>query len=708
MSDKKILNVKMPNIIDSYYEDEDFQQELDKISIDNICASEQTRVIKNIRKTLASTLKKKYGFSNGELKELTTKILKIHGLDESNFDSLSVFDSFISERINDLSIDDNSNKNEKTIAGTMNEVNASNQKLIGYHMLYQTMKELYGQEEAKRLSGDMYDLSLGLSDSTKICLPYCWALDASKLVVEGRKFGQLPSAPSHRVDSYISALDETLHQMSSHLAGAIAVGTFFLDIAHILMYKMRVSFKKLKEDTTFRKYIENCYQTFIHSVNHLSRNGVESPFTNISLFDREKLKYLMGNDNYGWYFPNKEAVAKDNGYDGKMSAEEWYNFIVEFVIELQRIYANFHNAGDPLNNGLPYRFPVVTYNFSKSENKDIEDEEFLKEACKLDISRFNIFTSQGTKVASCCRLINDSELLDMGSTVNSFGGSTISMGSHRVCTVNFARIAYEAKDMKDFYKILDKRTKEAGKILKAHKVLIGKLTQVGLEPFISRGWIRMDRLFSTYGILGVVEAQKILETKFPEYHTEEHNLMVEFLKHFDSKVRETGKEFGIATNIEQIPGESFAVRLATADKLVFPDMNIIDTPLYANQFVPLWDDSTVWERMEEYGVVDAQLSGGGIVHLQIGSATTSKQNEKLIREAIKCDCEHFAINRVYSRCKDCGHVFDTKMTDCPHCGKNNMEYLTRTIGYFTPVDSWNKVRREWEFPRRKFNDDSLI
>lgn len=708
MSDKKILNVKMPNIIDSYYEDEDFQQELDKISIDNICASEQTRVIKNIRKTLASTLKKKYGFSNGELKELTTKILKIHGLDESNFDSLSVFDSFISERINDLSIDDNSNKNEKTIAGTMNEVNASNQKLIGYHMLYQTMKELYGQEEAKRLSGDMYDLSLGLSDSTKICLPYCWALDASKLVVEGRKFGQLPSAPSHRVDSYISALDETLHQMSSHLAGAIAVGTFFLDIAHILMYKMRVPFKKLKEDTVFRKYIENCYQTFIHSVNHLSRNGVESPFTNISLFDREKLKYLMGNDNYGWYFPNKEAVAKDNGYDGKMSAEEWSNFIVEFVIELQRIYANFHNAGDPLNNGLPYRFPVVTYNFSKSENKDVEDEEFLKEACKLDISRFNIFTSQGTKVASCCRLINDSELLDMGSTVNSFGGSTISMGSHRVCTVNFARIAYEAKDMKDFYKILDKRTKEAGKILKAHKVLIGKLTQVGLEPFISRGWIRMDRLFSTYGILGVVEAQKILETKFPEYHTEEHNLMVEFLKHFDTKVRETGKEFGIATNIEQIPGESFAVRLATADKLVFPDMNIIDTPLYANQFVPLWDDSTVWERMEEYGVADAQLSGGGIVHLQIGSATTSKQNEKLIREAIKCDCEHFAINRVYSRCKDCGHVFDTKMSDCPHCGKNNMEYYTRTIGYFTPVDSWNKVRREWEFPRRKFNDDSLI
>ena len=388
MSDKKILNVKMPNIIDSYYEDEEFQAELEGISLEKICDSEQIRVIKNIRKTLASTLKKKYGFTNGELKELTTKILKIHGLDESNFDTLSMFDSFVSQRINDLSIDDNSNKNEKTIAGTMNEVNSSNMKLIGFHMLYQTMKELYGQEEAKRLSGDMYDLSLGLSDSTKILLPYCWALDASKLVIEGRKFGQLPSAPVHRVDSYISALDETIHQMSSHLAGAIAIGTFFLDIAHILMYKMRVPFSKVKDDAEFRKYIENCMQTFVHSVNHLSRSGVESPFTNISLFDRSKLKYLMGPDNYGWYFPNKEAVAKDNGLEGKMSNEDWSNFIVEYVVELQRIYANFHNQGDPLNNGLPYRFPVTTYNFSKTEDKDVEDEAFLKEACKLDISRF--------------------------------------------------------------------------------------------------------------------------------------------------------------------------------------------------------------------------------------------------------------------------------------------------------------------------------
>nr|DAO90607.1 MAG TPA: anaerobic ribonucleoside triphosphate reductase [Caudoviricetes sp.] len=704
---KGIINVKSPTIVDSYYEDEDFQKELDKISDEQFLNGSTMRTIKNIKKTLVSALKKKYGLTNGQLKEVSEKILKIHGLDAESFDSLGMFEPFMTERTNDLSIDDNSNKNEKTIAGLINEVVSPNAKLIGYDMLYRVMKELYGSKEAKILSGDLYDLSLGLSDATKILLPYCWALDASKLVIEGRKFGQLPSKPAKRVDSYIAALNETVHQMSSHLAGAIAVGTFFLDIAHLLMYKERVPFSKLKEDKEYRKYMENQMQKFVHSVNHLSRNGVESPFTNISIFDRSKLAFLIGSDNYGWYFPNKKDIAIDNGLEEKMNSDEFQSFVIDYIMELQEIYEKFHEAGDPSQNGIPYRFPVVTMNISKNENDEVEDEKFLKDICKLDISRFNIFTSGGTKIASCCRLINDKELLDLGSQVNSFGGTSIAMGSHRVCTINFARIAYEANSMEDFYKILDMRIRNTAKILKAHKILIGKLTQKGLQPFITRGWIKMDRLFSTFGILGVVECKKILEEKFADEIKEDEDVMHDFLVYLNDKSTKYSKELGIFSNIEQIPGESFAIRLATADKLIFNE-NIISEPMYANQFVPLWKDATLWERLEIYGKYDSLLSGGGIVHAQIGTSTTSQQNEKIIREAIRAKCEHFALNRVYTKCKDCEEVFNTKVATCPHCGSLNVTYYTRTIGYFTPVDSWSKIRREWEFPQRKFVDDSLV
>ena len=707
MTKKRILNVKSPTIVDSYYEDEDFQKELDKVSDDILINAETNRTIKNIRKTLASALKKKYGFTNGELKELTSKILKIHGLEASNFDALSSFAKILESRVNDVSIDDNSNKNEKTIAGVNNEITAAFRKLVGYHMLYGVMKDLYGQAEAKVLSGDLYDFSLGLSDSTNILIPYCWALDASKIVLEGRKFGQLPSAPVHRVDSYISALDETIHQMSSHLAGAIAVGTFFLDIAHILIYKERVPFEKIKTDAVMRKHIENCFQTFVHSVNHLSRNGVESPFTNISLFDRVKLKGLVGPENYGWYFANKKEVALDNGLEDKMSAEQWQEFVINYIIELQEIYAKFHEKGDPLNNGIPYRFPVTTMNISKDDDDKVLDEKFFDFVCQRDITRFNIFTSKGTKVASCCRLINDAELLDMGSSVNSFGGSTVSMGSHRVVTINFARIAYEANSMEDFYHILDKRIRGAAKVLKAHKVLIGKMEEKGLEPFITRGWIRMDRLFSTFGILGVVEAKKILETKFADQIEDGQDVMKDYLVYLNKHSQEYAKELGLFSNIEQIPGESYAVRLATVDNLIF-DEDIIDAPLYANQFVPLWEDATIWEKLEADGKYNQLLTGGGIVHAQLGSKTTPSQNRKIIEYAIKCGCEHFVLNSVYSKCPKCGAVYDHKVASCSKCGHNeHMEYFTRVVGFFVPVDCWNPTRRNWEFERRTFIDDSL-
>ena len=106
----------------------------------------------------------------------------------------------------------------------------------------------------------------------------CWALDASKLVTVGREFGVLKSKPAKRVSSYISMLCETIHQMSNHLAGAIAIGSFFLDLAHLMIYKERRTLNELRTDKRIRKTIENEIQQFIHSINHLSRNGAESPF----------------------------------------------------------------------------------------------------------------------------------------------------------------------------------------------------------------------------------------------------------------------------------------------------------------------------------------------------------------------------------------------------------------------------------------------
>lgn len=707
---KTALKIKYPDFsIDSEI-DENLAKELQTITYDKLTTSSTTRTIKNIKKNIIATLKSNYPFINGRVKEVADIILKKHGLHEDSFDFVNLFESGLHENINDISIDDNANKNEKVFRGYLNELEKSIDKLIGYDVLYRTMKDLYGEKEAKKLTGEMYTYALGLSDSSNVILPYCWALDASKLVTVGREFGVLKSKPAKRVSSYISMLCETIHQMSNHLAGAIAIGSFFLDLAHLMIYKERRTLNELRTDKRIRKTIENEIQQFIHSINHLSRNGAESPFTNVSIFDRPKLEGLISDDNYGWYFPNHKAISTDNDLQDKMSNEDFKKYVIDYITEIQNLFMDFFEKGDPLQNGMPYRFPVATINFSKIKNEstgkfEIQDKEFLKAVCKRDISRFNIFSSAGTKICSCCRLINDIEMLDFASQSNSLGGGgSISLGSHRVITINFQRIALECQSFEDYLNILSFRVEEAAKILKAHKLMLLKFTKEGYEPFIANGFINPKRLFSTFGLLGIYEANKTLRQRFDI--PADRDITGEILEYFNTKVNDVSKQYGIIGNIEQIPGESFAVRLAEADKAIY-GFGDDYYKLYANQFCPLYEDFTLAEKIKTDGKYNMKLTGGGIVHIQIATQTTPQQNEQLIKFACAEGCEHFALNRVYSRCKKCGKVYNTKVDKCD-CGAegDDLERLTRVIGFFTPVSSWGKVRREWEFPRRRFTDVS--
>lgn len=654
-----------------FYENEAFEDD-----------AKTTRTLNNIRKTLKTALEE-----HGSVRHLAS-ILKVHGLHKSNFDFVANIENTINQKLNDISIDDNSNKEDKTIEAIHQEIFAAGKKAIGYDMLYRMIKEMYGKEEAKRLTGKMYDFSIALADSTNILKVYCYAVNANHLVISGRPFGQLHSGPCQRVSSYISALSETIHQLASHLAGAIAVGSFFFDIAHLMMYKQSVSIQTLKNNQHIRKNLGNEFQQFIHSVNHLSRNSNESPFTNVSIFDRVKLRAII--KDMEWYFPDTDVEK-----------------VVEYVLEIQDVFLDLFDAGDPLKNGAPYRFPIVTVNLSKSKSSSVLDKEMLDDICNRDIYRYNIFTSEGTKVASCCRLINDVEMMEYAGQANSFGaGGSINLGSHRVATINFNRIALEARCIDHYYQILDKRIEDTAKILAAHKQLIKLTSNKGLQMFLNNGWMSMNRLFSTFGIIGIVEAAETMIDKLGINEGDRAENITQFktdvLTFLNRRVEEVSKKHGLIGNIEQIPGESMAVKLANVDKMLFGRGQVKYT-MYSNQFIPLWKDCSVWEKFEEDGRYNQLITGGGIVHAQINDQVTSTQAKKLIRYAVKSGCEHFALNSVYSEC-DNKHTSLGKFDTCPVCGKDISSYFTRVVGFFTRVDAWNSTRREWEFPKRTFVD----
>ena len=108
---------------------------------------------------------------------------------------------------------------------------------------------------------------------------------------------------------------------------------------------------------------------------------------------------------------------------------------------------------------------------------------------------------------------------------------------------------------------------------------------------------------------------------------------------------------------------------------------------------------SIWDRMEIDGKYNRLITGGGIVHVTIGEKLTPQQSKKVIEFAANSGCEHFALNSVYSIFED-GSVLLGKFKKNPITGSPVKDYLTRVVGFFTQVSSWNKTRREWEFEKR--------
>lgn len=709
---KKMINVSYPNF--NVNEENPYQEEMDKLLDISLTEASTTRTIKNITECLTKSLRSKYGIKDKEeLKNAVNEILKIHGMSSQHFDPISTISKLTfgeDKNVNNISVDDNANKTSINMEGICGEAFLPYKKVVGYDYLYQTIKELYGKEEAKKCCASMYDLSLALNDSTKITIPYCYCIDASKLVIKGRDFGQVHSSPAHRVNTYISILCDTIREISFCVAGAIAVGSFFLDVAHLAIYKERITLDDLRTDKKTRKYISNCLQQFIHSVNHYSRNSVESPFTNVSCFDRDKLINLISDENYGWYFPKKAAVVEDNEIAN--NKEAYREFVLDYIEELQEIYIDIFDAGDPLRNGLQFPFPVTTVNLSITVDENGErkltntDDKLYNYIVGKDISKYNIYCSEGTKVASCCRLLSDAEMLGLGEGVNSFGGSQISLGSHRVVTTDMFRAACEAESYDDFKKILTERVEESAKILQAHRVLIHKLEKCGTQPWITNGWINMSHLFSTFGCVGYVEADKMLKYKF---NHKDFDYMKDFLVYFNKECKRVANEYKMIWNLEAIPAEGMAPKLAKADMIIFGNdenkyMNTdFEMPqILANQWCSLWEDHTIYEKMKRDGDIQSLMTGGSIIHINIDSKITKTQAKKLIEDSVKYGMAHFALNAVYIECKECGHVVKGYLDKCPNCGSSELNHYTRIIGYISKVENFNPTRRKYDFPRRKF------
>jgi len=579
--------------------------------------------------------------------------------------------SYLSKHPTDVSIDNNANVNEsKSFCNYISEVMKGWLKLQGYQDLYSILQSSYGKKEADNILSSIWNGDIYMHDSTAIQVPYCWAFSTQFLIEKGQPWGQLHSLKPHRRRSFIDQVKEITIEAAQEVAGAVAIGDLFVGYAYFVKREgLDIS------NPYHRKDIENDFQSLVHTLNKKLRPSHQSPFTNLSIFDRPNLEHLFGNTR----FPDGSKPDFD---------------IVE---EVQKIFCDWYSKGDPISK-IPYRFPIVTLNLRTDANKKILDQKAFKYFSKINLNSgcFNIYISSGNKIASCCRLVSDLEMAG----ADSFGNGGISLGSHRVVTVNLARLGKRASNEKELFSLLNQQLKKTERILIAHRKLLHKRIDQGFLRLFQYGIMHMKRLFSTFAINGVYECLEELSNSITT--NKGKALAHKLLNHIKEYSNACSKKHGWPFNVEQVPAESLAVKFAAKDALLY-DM---DYQIYSNQFIPLWVDYDIADRVKLDGEFSKTLTGGGISHLNLSEKLTSvDQMKSLIRYAVKSGCEHFAINYNFCKCRNEHITIAGPSKLCPICGDPIEEQYTRIVGYLTKVSAWNKGRRK-EHEKRVFKKKS--
>jgi anaerobic ribonucleoside-triphosphate reductase len=336
--------------------------------------------------------------------------------------------------------------------------------------------------------------------------------------------------------------------------------------------------------------------------------------------------------------------------------------------------------------------------------------------------------------------------------INSFGAtSALKIGSHRVCTIDLPRVSLKSSNQREFIEELDKALLKAYMVLKAHRFIVRDITNSGKLPLYRHGLMDLNRQYSTFGIIGIPEMCELMGldaiseeglefqervinhinnfAKSKNKVEEEESYIVEFrdghkiqkvinskvsilrkgqrqlvnvkdLKwndHYNGrtvkKVYIKANKISYTYNVEQIPGESAAVKMLKKDKLIFKSPELDNYHLYSNQFVPLDKDISIAKRMKIHGRFDHKIGGGAILHINVAERVEDPNiMKKLILKAIEANNIYFAINYNFQECPD-GHITVGRVNICPTCGKPIVQEYSRVVGFITPKSNWSKQRR---------------
>ena len=629
----------------------------------------------------------------------------LNGFSEKNVNFSDFIDAFTAKNAvtADVTIDANANASTKDIRALLNEKDKPLDKIFAFNKLFLELKQKYGLKTAREWLNQEYNGGFYLHDAcTSTYMGYCFAYDLTRLAKEGLFFlKNYNNVPPKHLGTFLDDVIEFVSFMSNRSSGAVGIPNILVWTYYFWRKDIDQGFYTKDPDS----YLRQAFQKLIYRLNQPFMRIDQTAFVNVSIFDRQYCEALFG----GLEYP-----------DG--------SFFIDYMEDFMQHQKTFMEVVSEIRSENMFTFPVLTFSLQYKDGKFM-DEEFAR-WCSDHNTKWNdsnFFVSEDvTTLSNCCRLLSSTTGLkkegvkiSIGQSdeklkgfMNSIGGTSLSIGSIKVNTMNLVRIAIETKKEKEdskiswinaYLKLLRKRTELCCKLLDVQREIITKNVQRGLLPNYVEGGIDINHQYSTVGILGLYETIKEFGfIKTDEFgnksYTDEGIKLAQAIFDVINDVKDNFTD-KYSFNIESVPAERAAVILCQKDNLLY-DRN--DDFIYSNQWIPLKEKCTIQEKIRLSSVLDKMCSGGAIAHINIESNFPNKDVAwDMLNKIASRGVIYFAFNTKINVCKNHHAFVGTNV--CPVCGEGIYDRFTRIVGFLTPSKSYSKDRKK-EFDARNWYD----
>ncbi|MDR2882376.1 MAG: anaerobic ribonucleoside-triphosphate reductase [Alistipes sp.] len=577
--------------------------------------------------------------------------------------------------------DANANVEQKNMATLIGELPKSNFIRLNRRMLTDRLREMYGKEVSDKYIDLLNNHFVYKNDETSLS-NYCASITMYPWLIGGTiGIGGNSKAPTN-LKSFAGGFINMVFIVSSMLSGACATPEFLMYMNYFIGKEFGTDYWKDPDrqvDLSLKarsldKVITDYFEQIVYSINQpTGARNFQAVFWNISYYDRFYFESLFEN----FVFP-----------DG--SAPDWNG-----LNWLQKRFMRWFNA-ERLRTVLTFPVETMALLTENGAPKDKEYGDFTAGMYAEGHSFFTYLSDNADSLSSCCRLRNEITDNEFSYTL---GAGGISTGSKSVLTINLNRcIQYAARQGIPYQFFLEEVVDLVHKVQNAYNENLKDMQAKGMLPLFDAGYINLGRQYLTIGVNGLVEAAEFLGIEISD-----NDRYAAFTQEILGMVERYNKKYrtpDVMFNCEMIPAENVGVKHAKWDREAGYK---VGRDCYNSYFYIVEDTSlNVIDKFRMHGRKYIEhLTGGSALHMNLDEHLTKEQYAELLKVAAREGCNYFTFNIPNTVCNDCEHIDKRRLAKCPKCGSENLDYLTRIIGYMKRVSNFSAARQK-EAARRHY------